>query len=138
MSRIKEIVLVLWQLPQFLLGIILYKYYESKDRILEVFDYKGCRVVKIKSTLISGGSLGPIILLSSNISDKEIKHEYGHSIQSLIFGPLYLLLIGIPSAIFNNLWDRLFHKKWSYKDRTKWYYNRYPEKWADKLGGVIR
>jgi hypothetical protein len=49
-----------------------------------------------------------------------------------------VIVIGIPSAVFNNLWDRLVHKKWPSTDRLKWYYNRYPEKWADKLGGVTR
>ena len=27
-------------------------------------------------------------------------HEYGHTIQSLILGPLYLIVIGIPSTIW--------------------------------------
>jgi hypothetical protein len=30
------------------------------------------------------------------------------------------------------------HKKWSTERRQKWYYNRYPEKQADRLGGAIR
>ena len=29
-------------------------------------------------------------------------HEYGHTFQSLMLGPLYLLVIGIPSAIWAN------------------------------------
>ena len=28
--------------------------------------------------------------------------------------------------------------EFNFTDRIKWYYNRYPEKWADKLGGVRR
>jgi hypothetical protein len=55
----------------------------------------------------------------------------------LILGWLYLPLVGLPSII-GNIWDRLFHKKWSSDRREKWYYSRYPENWADKLGGVIR
>lgn len=27
---------------------------------------------------------------------------------------------------------------WKYSARKKWYYSRYPENWADKLGGIIR
>ena len=50
----------------------------------------------------------------------------------------FIVLIGISSAVFNNLWDRLFHRNWSTVERNKWYYNRYPENWADKLGGVVR
>lgn len=34
-------------------------------------------------------------------------HEYGHTIQSMILGPLYLIVIGIPST----LWGFLMGKK---------------------------
>jgi len=42
--------------------------------------------------------------LENRIPDDEIEqrtlvHEYGHTIQSIILGPLYLLIIGIPSSI---------------------------------------
>ena len=31
------------------------------------------------------------------LSKRLLVHEYGHTIQSLILGPLYLIVIGIPS-----------------------------------------
>ena len=88
-----------------------------------------------------GVSLGSYIFLSSRHHKKgnlTILHEYGHSIQSLYFGPLYLFAVGIPSAIFANLWDRMFHGGWTWSSREVWYYSRYPEAWADRLGGVKR
>jgi hypothetical protein len=85
-----------------------------------------------------GASLGRYIFMDQRYTDEDWKHEYGHSRQSLHWGPLYLPAIGIPSAVFNNLWDRIFHKYWPDADRHIWYYNRYPEKQADKLGGVSR
>ena len=54
-----------------------------------------------------------------------------------MFGPLYLLIIGLPSAI-RNIYDRIAHRNWSVVDRTYWYYEGFPEKWADELGGVVR
>ena len=36
-----------------------------------------------------------------------VKHELGHTIQSKILGPLYLIVIGIPSIIYCGL-RRLF------------------------------
>lgn len=33
-------------------------------------------------------------------SEKTIKHEYGHQLQSYILGPLYLLIIGLPSGLW--------------------------------------
>ncbi len=60
-------------------------------------------------------------------------HEYGHTIQSLILGPYYLLLIGLPSM----LWLRLpvFQKLRNRKHIS--YYSFYTEKWADFCGEKI-
>ena len=61
-----------------------------------------------------------------------IKHEYGHTLQSKILGPLYLFVIGLPSLI----WAGCFE---DYRKENKIsYYDFYTEKWADKLGGVNR
>jgi hypothetical protein len=129
----KKGLLYIWQLPQHLLALILiitWKPFVSEE-------YQHCTVFRIKKKGM-GVSLGKYIFLDEHYSKTAIKHEYGHSIQSRYFGWIYLLAIGIPSAVFNNLWDRLVHKNWSPNNRLKWYYRRYPEKWADKLGGVIR
>jgi hypothetical protein len=53
-----------------------------------------------------------------------------------MFGPLYLFAIGIPSLFGNAIWDTLFHKGWSAQKANDWYMSRYPEKWANELGGV--
>ena len=51
-----------------------------------------------------------------------LKHEYGHTIQSKIVGPLFLLVIGLPSII----WAGLFRK---YRQKNKIsYYSLYTEK----------
>ena len=55
-------------------------------------------------------------------------HEYGHTIQSLILGPLYLIVIGIPST----MWAFLFEKK--RKDEQIPYGAFFTEKWANRLG----
>ena len=62
-------------------------------------------------------------------------HECGRTRQSLIFGPAYLVVIGIPSLA------RVVYR-WGYmkKNGKPWqnYFNGFPENWADKLGGVVR
>ena len=62
------------------------------------------------------------------------RHEYGHSIQSLILGPLYLPVIGIPSFI----WSRKKSLARMRGERGISYYSFFSEKWADMLGGVKR
>ena len=77
-----------------------------------------------------GLSLGIFIFVGSD-NKKLLMHEYGHSIQSLILGPLYLIVVGIPSL----LWALLFSKY--RKNKNISYGKFYTEKWANKLGGNI-
>lgn len=71
-----------------------------------------------------GCSLGYFIFLDTD--DKiDIHHEWGHQLQSLLLGNLYLLLIGLPSAI------SCLRKLDNFK-----YYNLPLEAWADALGQV--
>lgn len=133
----------LWQLPQHLIGLLLILVLRAKKvAFLHIWEGHWFWEFERKGQLtrsISGCSLGKYIILPARENFKEaLLHEYGHSIQSRYLGPLYLLVVGIPSAIFNNLWDRLFHKKWPFEKRLQWYYSRWPEKQADELGGVQR
>ena len=76
-----------------------------------------------------GISLGYWIFLKESYRGDKVtfRHEWGHEIQSLIFGPLYLFLIGIPSGCSN-----LFK---TYENLSI-YYNYPWERWADQLGGI--
>jgi hypothetical protein len=60
-------------------------------------------------------------------------HEYGHTIQSLIFGPLYVFLVGIPSIAWSFL--PVFVRKRECNKIS--YFSAYPERWANKLGEKI-
>lgn len=44
-------------------------------------------------------SLGPVVLCSRDLSDDLKNHVLGHSIQNCIWGPLFPIVILIPSAI---------------------------------------
>lgn len=140
----KKIIRWIWQLPQNLIGFLLTRKYNYKSIRRVGKDVVNSKWVDVyfKPFFCSGVSLGDYIILDyyycgMACSRQVVAHEYGHSRQSLILGWLYLPLIGLPSII-TNVWDRLFHKNWTSDQREKWYYGRYPENWADKLGGVIR
>ena len=60
-------------------------------------------------------------------------HEYGHCIQSLILGPLYLPVIGIPSVVWANV-EALERRR---QKRQVSYYSFYPERWANYLGSRV-
>lgn len=58
-------------------------------------------------------------------------HEYGHTIQSAILGPLYLIIIGIPSTI----WGFAFERKRKIEQIP--YGLFFTERWANQLGERI-
>ena len=131
----KKIVLWLWQLPQNVVGFCLTR----KPKIVQY--YKNVPIYYTKNVFGAGVSLGNYIVLDVNYYTghvtNSIKHEYGHSRQSLYLGWLYLIVVGLPS-VCGNLIDRLFHKSWDIQKRCRWYYGQPWENWADKLGTVQR
>ena len=66
-----------------------------------------------------------------------VRHERGHQIQSLILGPLYLIVIGLPSII-GNIINRIKYKYLKKYYNPDSYYKQPWEAWADKLGRVVR
>jgi len=122
-----DILLYLWQLPQNILGIILLLIYCPKKYIIF-----RTSMVWYSDKFPGGISLGKYIIVNEKYwednGDTEL-HEYGHSIQSMWLGPLYLFVIGIPSILWAAWWN---------EGRGVSYYKFYTEALADKLGGVER
>ncbi len=68
-----------------------------------------------------------------DLSQRLLVHEYGHTIQSLILGPLYLIVMGIPST----LWGFLPHLNKKRKEKGLSYFSFFTEKWANYLGEKV-
>lgn len=60
-------------------------------------------------------------------------HEYGHTIQSLILGAIYLIVIGIPSTLWGFI-PKLSKKR---KDKQISYFSFFTEHWANRLGEKV-
>lgn len=60
-----------------------------------------------------------------------LAHEYGHTVQSLVLGPLYLIVIGIPSFLW---FAAAPFVKYRRKNGIS-YFSFYTERWADRWGG---
>ena len=136
MNKLKSSLLWLWQLPQNLCGIIYRSI--SKDNRICVIENDDSRSVGAKVYLqrAKGGiSLGKYVFINQDYTDKEIviKHECGHVKQSKILGPLYLLVIGIPSILhaWLNNYIGCCWKNGEYN-----YFHFYTEKSANKLMGI--
>ena len=128
--------LLVWELPQTMLGLMVYAFIKWRHKVKDS-DVENHRLyVETQNT---GVSLGLFVFWTPDgnrfpyLKNDCRMHEYGHAQQSLMLGPLYLLLIGIPSL------SRVFYRWAYYKikgESWKKYYFGYPENWADILGGV--
>lgn len=123
-----------WGLPQNAAGLLLLPFLRG-----ERFRYHGALVTVYKRLSFtanrSGFSLGEFIFIPEAWSehDKEhlVVHEYGHTVQSLMLGPLYLPVVGLPSLIWSRRYE---HRRSAYRGRGVAYTDKFPEHSADRLG----
>lgn len=132
-SKILRISLILlWELPQNILGLGVYFAYRKSVGKAEILHYRAFLPAKK-----FGISLGWFVFFFKNRNPNGIEenrskaHEFGHAIQSQLLGPLYLPLVGLPSLI-RIIYGRLY--RMMYKEVWRGYYKGYPEHWADTLG----
>lgn len=125
----------IWQLPQNLCGLV-YKYISKNNRKerIENTAINKLGVEAYVKTSPGSISLGKYIFISERNKDNRntIFHEIGHSKQSRILGPLYLIVIGIPSITWATLHSYIPYL-WKYD-----YYSFPTEKSADKLMHIKR
>ena len=136
LNYILSALFLIWELPQNILGAIVFYIYATFSDVIVVDEGTS---VSVYTSIKGGLSLGAFNFLQkgyyrnpSKYVTKTILHTEGHRKQSRILGPLYLLVIGVPSLIWGVL--RTCFKYFRKKD----YYSFYTEKWADKLAGVER
>lgn len=125
---IKSIIKWIWQFPQNILAL-------SLEGILCETAYRegkvNGKIIVLNTIMSSPLSLGDYIFISSWSSPKDIRHEFGHSRQSTILGPLYLIVITIPSIL-----HKMVHSICK-RIGINWNYHRfYTELWANRLGNI--
>lgn len=129
--------LFIWELPQNLLGLVVYLVIKSRKKIINT--EKEAHRLFIETPNM-GVSLGWLVFWTPagnrfpHLTNDCRMHEYGHSLQSAMLGPFYLIVVGIPSIL------RVMYSKWYFRRNGKgWknYFSGFPESWADKLGGVL-
>ena len=124
---IRNLILFIWQLPQHIVALIYFGYLVMMCKDLGV-DSRYKQATVIPCIMRGAVTLGNYVFVGLNSEYKEtIKHELGHTIQSKILGPLYLIVIGIPSITYCGL-RRLFPSL-----RKKNYYSFFSEKSANYL-----
>lgn len=124
--------LAIWILPQWITGVfgwLIFRngklYYNEDAKIL---------VLNVNKGHLLGNaccSSGPIIFTTPECSENTIKHETGHSVQSLMFGWLFHIIVSLPSVI------RFWIRRAKHLDHD-WYLSGWPESSAEKLGHTHR
>lgn len=113
-----------WGLPQQVLGAAMYVALKGHARLR----FRDAYVTQWG--LPSGLSLGLFLFVPASAARSLLVHEYGHTIQSALLGPLYLPIVGLSSVIWANVpglerWRRV---------RDVSYYAMPVERWANILG----
>ena len=128
----KKFLIRIWEAPQKALAHIIIKL----SKATEIGEYNSAKLYYWKwggGMSLSTHIFLPIKTLTwTPYQTDYVKHEYGHTRQSHLLGPLYLLVIGLPSII----WAGCF--EWYRQKYNKTYYDFYTESWANKLGGAYK
>ena len=123
-NYIKDSLMWLWQFPQNILALCI-------EGILCQAAYREGKIdgnTLIYNYVLPTMSLGNYIFVNTMSSNTDIKHSHGHSKQSRILGPLYLVVIGIPSLLHLIVYNICSKIGFSWD-----YYKFYTELWANKL-----
>lgn len=75
-------------------------------------------------------ALGMFIFVKKGCREELVVHEYGHTIQSVYLGPLFTLVIGLPST----LWAATPALRTYRQKHQISYYALFCERWANHLG----
>lgn len=123
---VKYIILFIWQLPQNLVAVIVMPFIGKLTKVWDG-DYSAC----YHGERMSGGiSLGSFAFISNCLNTSSRRKEYiyhelfGHTVDSKRWGPLYLIVWGLPS---------LLNAAFGF---TSCYYDFYAEKSANKHAGL--
>ena len=137
MGNIIKALLLIWELPQNIVGAFYFIIHGVFAKTFIIDDGDSFEMYSDKQK--GAVSLGVFRVYKSEYYGNAAQlvkltrmHEKGHRIQSKILGPLYLIVIGIPSIIWAALHSSVRRL------RTVDYFSFYTEKWADRLSNVKR
>ena len=125
MRLLVALIQMTWGLPQTFIGFFLFLLNIRRKH----YWFRNCIVTEWSPD--ASCSLGLFVFIDDDSYDPDgiLLHEYGHCIQSLFLGPLYLVVIGIPSFMWCNLPSMVTRRR----QRHISYDDFYPEKWANAL-----
>ncbi len=123
-----------WAIPQNILGLLILLGLTIKNPKRNHFYYHGAIVTEWKFTFSCGCGMFIFYGHKDAKDAKEVLvHEYGHTLQSIVLGPLFMFIIAIPSMTW--AFVPCFIKM--RKEKNIKYVDFYPESWANSWGEAI-
>ena len=124
-----------WALSQNIVGGIGHLLLRGKYRHER---FHGAVVTYVEAKNFGGVSIGMFVFMNPArgedwVHDTRI-HEFGHCVQSLLLGPLYWLVVALPSIVWCNF--PAFAKLHNTKATKHVYYKLYCETWANVWGAA--
>lgn len=119
-----------WGLVQNIVGLVLFVCIKLCYPSSRSYFYHGTLVCHWQGR----GSMGMGMFIffghaSSPQAQRILAHEYGHTLQSRLLGPLYLPFIGLPSFMWATRGKNIQYRR----QHGVSYYSYYTEKWRNKL-----
>ncbi len=127
-----------WGIVQNIAGLVLFcanaskKHYRCKGALVTEWNYRRGSVGLGMFIFVSVPEEGIKSPSEAATLEKTIRHEYGHTLQSIILGPLFLPVIGLPSLIWCGLPCFVNYRK----RKNVSYYWFYTERWANSLAKI--
>lgn len=128
-----------WGLPQNVVGFCFLLFLGKQSRAFFHGALATYYTGHLKLSQMGSVSLGMFVFVDGTLQSERQKrvlvHEYGHTIQSLIFGPVFFFVIGLPSVI----WAARYEKKSrAGKSNTKYvafFTERNANHWGERITG---
>jgi len=119
-----------WEYPQAVIGNLLLMYLWCNNSVISTEEIINKGVILITSSYINTPmAFGMFVFIPSHkFPNRLLDRVIGNSWLSMIFGPLYLPIIGIPKSI----WYILKIKLGLFKNKS--YNSFYTERWSINLG----
>ena len=118
-----------WGFAVNIIGLFFYLICKIKGYRCEKFGYAYYAFIPWNQ---GGLTLGLFIFMADGREEKWTRntkiHEYGHTIQCMLLGVFYFLVVGIPSAVWCNCFENYRRKN------NVSYYKLYCESWANRWG----
>lgn len=111
-----------WESLQMGLGNLYSHFRNVQGSVTDVAYYGGATLVNRKKPgrdrwgLTLGSYINSVNLVADPFTNQTFRHEYGHTLQSMLIGPLYLTSVGIPSFIGSTIEGVAGHQH-----NTEWY-----------------